>query len=48
MNVLKHSGEDDCVSNGINSGPDEEDPMDQDKQEREHFQRVINAFKYYR
>lgn len=26
----------------------EEEPEDQDKQEREHFQRIINAFKYYR
>ena len=48
MNVLKHSGGEEVHSNGINNGQEEEDSMDQEKQEREHFQRVINAFKYYK
>ena len=48
MNVLKHSGGEEVHSNGIANGQEEEDSMDQEKQEREHFQRVINAFKYYK
>ena len=47
MNVLKYSGEEECLSNGVINGQDD-DPIGQEKQEREHFQRVINAFKYYR
>ena len=48
MNVLKHSGETEPPPDGISNGQEKDDSMDEDKQEREHFQRVINAFKYYR
>ncbi|XP_043200416.1 carnosine N-methyltransferase-like [Amphibalanus amphitrite] len=48
MNAIKPCSEEEGMSNGVNSGPEEDDPVDQERQEREHFQRVINAFKYYR
>ena len=47
MNVLKHSDEEECLSNGVINGQDD-DPIDQEKQEPEHLQRDINACKYYR
>ncbi|XP_037078089.1 carnosine N-methyltransferase-like [Pollicipes pollicipes] len=48
MNRLKQSDGDDCMQIAATNGHNEEDHIEQEIEEKEHFQRVINAFKYYK